>query len=604
MSNAAVAPRRRRRHPQLRRNTNPNLFTDTETGLNPAHLLRPFTAAPQTAQLRWISLVLLSLVLATTVSIYGVGMARDNRAIGRVDSDIARANLNIDFLEILIANFTGAPNCTLDGNTTITSNFSDAAFGIFSALNSTAEFVFELSGLDPSSLITLTIQDASGVVAYLTDIPGIGSVFQDDVFTVQNAAQTSRQIRLFVGGVSGSTTQVMTIQDASGTVAYLSDIAAAFTSVFDDDVFAVQNAIDNTKEVMLFVGNVSASTTIVMTVQDASGTIAYLSDIVGGGSVFLDSVFGVFDNADPSKLVRLNCSFIMGSTLQTMTVQDADGTIAYLADVPQIIEVFLNTSRSFPDMANEGVSTLAGLGSLSYIEISLCGGGGGGGANTDGGPGGAGGSGSGHENFKVYDPTTKFTSFNCSIGMGGVGGPPISGNWGQNGNATSLMGISSADHFLELFGYGGGGGKVGDGFGSGGSPGGSGGGGGGNADRDTPGIAGIEGGLIGGQGAIEASFATQAPAVAGGINLSWRAGGGGGGGHGNVPAAWQGGFGFDISVCTDPFTGCGASSMFGVGGNALTIANGGPCAGGGNNNAGPNGGDGGDGAVLFRYLIL
>ncbi len=596
MSNTSASRRRR-----ATTNRNNNTLFDSETGLNPAYLLRPFTAAPQTAHLRWISLVLLSLAVAATVTIYAIGMARDSRAIGRVDNDITRANQNLDFLEGLIANFTGPPNCTLDGNITVTSNFSDAEFGIFYDLDSTAEFAFELSGLDPSSLIVLTIQDASGTVAYLSDIPGVTSVFQDDEFTVQNAGMPNRQIMLFVGGVGGFATQIMTVQNVSGTVAYLSDLA--FSSVFDDDVFAVQSVIDNTREVMLFVGNVSASTTILMTIQDASGTIAYLSDIVSGGTVFLDSVFGVFDGADPSKLVMLNCSFIAGSTLQTMTVQDKDGTIAYLTDVPQIIEVFLNTSRSFPDMANEGTTSLSGLGSLNYIEISLCGGGGGGGANTDGGQGGGGGSGSGHENFKVYDPTTKFTAFNCSIGLGGAGSQPLFATWGQSGNVTSVIGFSSNDHFLELFGYGGGGGHVGASFGNGGSPGGAGGGGGGNGFEDVPGITGIEGGLIGGLGGTDVPFVDRTNGGRGGINLSWRSGGGGGGGKtDSLPAFWQGAYGVENVDCGINL-GCGASSMFGLGGVAPTPT-GASCAGGGNNNASPNGGDGGDGAVLFRYLIL
>lgn len=136
----------------------------------------------------------------------------------------------------------------------------------------------------------------------------------------------TKQMMLDVSGVSALTTQLMTIQDASGTIAYLSDITAQ-PSVFLDDVFAVLNAADMTKEVMLDISGVSTGTTRIMTVQDASGVIAYLENITATPPPFSDAIFGVFDAADMSKLATLNCSQIPTATTIVMTVQDDDGTI-------------------------------------------------------------------------------------------------------------------------------------------------------------------------------------------------------------------------------------------------------------------------------------
>lgn len=181
-------------------------------------LTAPIRAAPWTARLRWIALGLLLLGIIATVVVFGILQVRDNRRQHKINTAVHEADILLNFLDSAVGNLTAPPNCTLVVNTTITTNFSDAEFAVFLAGDMTARFQFNLTTLDPASLVTLTIQDASGTVAYLGDIPPIGSVFEDDVFTVQNAVDTSKQVMLDCSGISTSTTQLMTIQDASGTI--------------------------------------------------------------------------------------------------------------------------------------------------------------------------------------------------------------------------------------------------------------------------------------------------------------------------------------------------------------------------------------------------
>lgn len=551
-------------------------------------------ATPLRAKIRWFALAILFFAYVAIAIVFCVLMVRDYRRQNNLDAELADTDATFRFLEGLVANISAVPNCTLAPNITFSSNFSDALFTIFPAADPSAGIQFNLSALDPGSLVTWTIQNASGIVAYLDDIPPISSVFQDDEFVVQNAAVTTKQVMLSVAAVSAGTTRLMTVQDASGTIAYLSDITAQPT-VFFDDVFAVQNDPDNTKEVMLDISQVGTGQTTVMTVQNASGTILYLENITGPSLPFTDTEFIVFQDGDPTAQVRLDLSIVSTATNITMAVQDADGTIAYLADIPQIVEVLVNVTRLFPDPAFEGVSNISQLGDVGYIEISVCGGGGGGGAGSGGG---GGGSGSGHENFRIYDPSIKFFRFNCEIGSGGAAGS--GGMSGGDGNTTVLRGQSDTDYFLNLVGYGGGGGEPTT---AGGAAGGAGGGGGSNANGTTPGDMGDDGGLTGGIGGLVTGSEMFTDGQRGEINLSWRAGGGGSAATNGTPAttsraaAWNGGYATNSSVC-DGSTGCGAASMFGPGGIGSADPDGSLCAGGG------SGGAGGSGACLFRYYLI
>jgi hypothetical protein len=550
-------------------------------------------SVPLTAKIRWVALAILIIALVAGCVVLGLLLARDLRRQHRLEAAVQNTKESYQILADLVGNLTAPPNCSLVTNFTATSNFSSALFAIYDYTNPSAKIQFGLSALDSSNQILWKIQDEDGIIAYLSDIPPISAVFKDNVFVVQNAADPTKQVMLNVGSVGANNTVVLSVRDLSGTIALLSDIPTE-PNVYLDDVFAVQNADDTTKEVMLDVSTVPVGTTVVMTVQDKSGVILLLENITNSGPPFSDADFIVYKVGDTTAQAQLNLSLVSSNNNVSLSVQDNSGVVAYLSDIPQIVEVLVTTTRSFPDVAYEGVANLTQLGTIKYIDVSVCGGGGGGGSGANGG---GGGSGSAHENFRIYTPSVKYYRFSCTIGSGGSAGS--GGSSGGDGNYTILEGESDTFFYLYLQGFGGGGGEPTT---AGGAAGGAGGGGGSNAVGTTPGDAGKYGGLVGGDGGLVTGSNVLTDAKRGEINLSWRAGGGGSAAtgspvSGSVPAAWNGGYATNITLC-DGSTGCGAASMLAAGGVGSSNPDGGLCAGGG------SAGTGGDGACVFRYYLV
>lgn len=257
-------------------------------------------------------------------------------------------------------------------------------------------------------------------------------------------------------------------------------------------------------------------------------------------------------------------------------------------------DVEISSSRIFPDLANEGATTLAALG-VTQLQIWGCGGGGGGvSLNTSSG-GGGGGSGSAVDGFFVDNAASLFVDFNCTLALGGAGGTFVVP--ATDGGITSIIGtpVVPGEAALRLFAYGGGAAV--------GSPGGGGGGSGGSASGTTPGIAGDEGGLAGGAGGT--LLTTPDP---GAFRYPWHSGAGGG--KGGVLSSddgpdWPGGGSGGVEFSR---SGGGAGGQFGKGGDARVPVgeSGGFCAGGGGTLGGlPNiGGDGGPGFVFIRYWTI
>lgn len=479
------------------------------------------------AGLTFLAFVLLAAWLGVGVWRFAIE-ARDR---GNKLDDLRRLSTDIDNLINEVLNVSIPSNCTFDpGNITEPNRYPDDEFLLFDDLDPTAQMQYNASQLSLGQTVLLTSQNVSGTVAYLFNIEEQTATFQDDTFAVINDPDNTKVVMLDVSVVSAGFTRIMSVQNVSGVIAYLSDIPT-FPSVFLDSEFTVVNAADNSKRVMLNCSGIGSGVTRIMTVQNKNGIIAYLSDLVNAtGPPFADTDFRVFADGDPSADTRLDLSLVSTSTFVVMTVQDRSGTIAYLSDVVQIIEVVINQTRTFPDVANEGVATLAGLGDLTHLELTFCGGGGGACIGTsDGSGGGGGGAGATVQDFIILDPTSKFTRFNISLGAGGLSNATdCRDTQAGAGGTTSVVGDSAAGFYFELSAFGGAGG-FGAGFAANATITGAGGGGGGHGGQGIGTAGGASGGLGGLSGTRGFVFADTCDAFRqpGIFKFPWYSGGGG-----------------------------------------------------------------------------
>jgi len=157
--------------------------------------------------------------------------------------------------------------------------------------------------------------------------------------------------------------------------------------------------------------------------------------------------------------------------------------------------------RYFPDLTNEGVSTIGELGA-NLITVTLWGaGGGGGGGNSVNSPAGGGGSGGVIIDFPIEgDLLNRIsgTTLYCVPGQGGRGGNTAH-TIGSSGENTTVV-SQDADNIVNLVAYGGGGGiaipstPVGQGGGGAGT--------GGGAQGATGGISNLIGGATGPDGGL------------------------------------------------------------------------------------------------------
>lgn len=408
-----------------------------------------------------IGLVAVLLAAAFSLGFLWVNMPRHIRAN---EKRLAHEQVRVQVLQAYVDG-TAIPecNCTPVAEHDFPGGFADDEFQIFNADDSDKTLLIDVSAM-LSAPHTVAVQDGDGVVAYLSDIPTYPTAFADDEFELFNSGDLDKRVSFDLSGLDPSTLIELAIQPVGGTIAYLSDVPT-MSAVFQDDVFAIQHAAEQTREIQFDVPELgSGTTTITMAVQDADGVIAYEADLWQNRDEFSDAEFLIHAAGDTSALLQFDLAAVDAGSTVTMAVQNVSGTVAYTDDVPELQIAWITEDRSFPDPGIEGYANFSAMG-VERVAISLCGGGGSGSAliveadgieEYNGGGGGA-----GYYQFTIDDVATQYERFDITIGAGGTSSS-ISTlcTASTRGGATSLLGIpapgSQYTNALILTGFGGG----------------------------------------------------------------------------------------------------------------------------------------------------
>lgn len=575
-----------------------------------------------------IANMLLTALLGTfliLLAITGVGIWRtvaESNAYKDKLRDLRAVNESLVSLDAQLRAISVASNCTVvigEGQTQPTV-YSDSDFLLYDGARTSeqrGELQFNASHIAVMQTVEWIPQNSSGTVLYQSHIIEARSVFPDDTFAILKDSDNSSTVMFDLSGVASNTTRTLSAPtDRNGTVALTTDIPT-YPSVFIDDEFTIISAINATKRGFFDCSTISPATTQTLVVPDKDGIIALVSDQINGTAPpFSDAEFTLYADADPSAGAVFDLSSLGSSTSVVMKVQDRSGEIALVGDIVHIVEVVVNESRPFPDLAHEGVATLADLGDITHLEITICGGGGGScsAVSSSYGPGGGGGSGSALVDFTILNPNSKFDRLNISLGEGGVG---VADNGtaerGGTGGSTNVLGVSSTGFFLDLTAYGGDGGYCFSFSATNSSlaqAGGGGAGSGGPGNGFAGGDAGVLGGVAGSRGVLPSDVSggcSETFPIPGQFRLPWFSGGGGNQAAENCTQpelGVQGGRSWlDIGSITAPE---GAPSVFGVTNEfsgVAPMAQAEACAGGSATDTGTASGFGGPGQALIRYFV-
>ena len=517
--------------------------------------------------------------------------------IGNTGNLTAERSLTGTTGEITVTDGGANSMVTLAFDDPVTSlNATDSGFAIVDNVDNTKIAKFQCSTITTSTTRTFTFPDANTILVgtdttqTLTNktltspvltTPEINDTSLDHqyVFAVSElTADRTVTLPLLTGNdtfVFEAHTQTLTNKTLTSPVLTTPEIND--TSLDHQYVFAVSElTADRTVTLPLLTGNdtfvfeahtqtltnKTLDNTNTITVQDANLTIQ--------------------DDGDNTKQAVLECSGITTSTTRTYTFPDASGTFALTTNLVQ--SAYITSDRSFPDVGNEGVSTISAL-NATMILITLWAGGGGGASGSTGTQGGGGGSGSAVVNWPVEVQmlsTLGSTTLSVTIGAGGAGGT-VGGNGSDGSNTTVIS--QDTDNLISLTAYGGGGGEADD------NDGGGGGGTGGAASNSLGGASNNIGGAAGPNG----GFSNTGGDITGVWWTGW-----GGGGSGVTAQNGSDWFGRSKGGALDGLASGGAGGFNGNGGDggsvgASAAANSGAGGGGSNvqNNAGGAGGSGG-----------
>jgi len=236
------------------------------------------------------------------------------------------------------------------------SNLANSSLTIGStnvALGATQGTFAGLTSLASTTLVSGTVDGANSITLASGNI------------TFEGSTADGNEIILTAADASGSD-KTITLPNATGTVALLSTLSIASGSGLTYNSGTGEfgtNAIPNSQ---LANSSVTVGSTGIALGGSAT-TITGLSSITSSAVVTNDNGFRVRDNSDNTKQLAFECSGISTSTTRTLTIPDANGTIATQAYVnsqisAEDLDVETDSGNFDVDLNSEALTIAGGTG--------------------------------------------------------------------------------------------------------------------------------------------------------------------------------------------------------------------------------------------------
>ena len=186
--------------------------------------------------------------------------------------------------------------------------------------------------------------------------------FDSDVFGLLKPGNPMIEVQFYLGNLSLNGTYLYTAPDKNGTLALLSDIPTSFS----DAEFFLYNSIDATKQAYFDVSLLTTNTSQLFSFPDQSGILALLGDIP---TSFSDADFFLYNDIDNSKQAHFDVSLLSGTTNQTYSFPNLNGTFALTTGVQSLSD---KTLTSATITSNTNVVHASHLRTLTTpVDVSL-----------------------------------------------------------------------------------------------------------------------------------------------------------------------------------------------------------------------------------------
>lgn len=181
--------------------------------------------------------------------------------------------------------------------------FDDSTFRIFDNVDNTKLIAFEASGITTGTTRTFTAPDASGTLALTSDLGTIASqdannvaitggaisgttvTVADNVFTIQDNVDATKQAVFEASGITTATTRTYTLPDASGTIALT---ASTLSNTLTDTNIFVGNG-SNVATGVAMSGDATIANTGALTIANDAVTLAKMAAGTAGNLITYDA---------------------------------------------------------------------------------------------------------------------------------------------------------------------------------------------------------------------------------------------------------------------------------------------------------------------------
>ena len=270
--------------------------------------------------------------LASTTLISGVADAANSIAIASGNITFEGSTADANELILTAADATGGDKTlTLPNETgTILSTASSIANSNLANSSITIGSTNVALGVTQGTFVGLTSLASTTLISGTAD--GANSItLASGNITFEGSTADASEIILTAADASGSD-KTITLPNATGTIALLNTLSVASGSGLTYNSGTGEfstNAIPNSQ---LANSSFTLGSTGI-TLGGSFTTLAGLSSITSSAVITDDNGFRVRDNSDNTKQLAFECSGISGSTTRTLTIPDANGTIATQAYV-------------------------------------------------------------------------------------------------------------------------------------------------------------------------------------------------------------------------------------------------------------------------------